>query len=422
MRLYSTAILSGVETGTKLISGLLVIKIIATATGADGIGLFSQLQNLMTIVGTIVSGCSTVGLVRYISSNNEIGDQKKINTYLTGYVTFGTVASCAVGFSFISHPEKISQIIFDSGAYSNSMVVIGFLPMLFVVFQGMVSYMNGMQHIKNMILLKIGGSFIMLISAFIVIQRGSVESIINSVVFAQLLMGVLALFFAKKYKILSVLKTCTKIVKSVQVDLLKYWVISIVGLISSSVMLLLIRREIVSTDGWAAAGLWDALNKMSDLSTIAITTALSVYLVPKLSASKEIEDQKQLMKTVGTISMATALIITVVIFLTRDFLITTIFTKEFLDISEVLRYQLAACVLRVANWIISFHIMIKSGVRLYLSYEILFCVTYYYFSVQMMREWGLTGLGLAFLINNALCLVVGIIYLKKFFSVRKLGW
>ena len=110
---------------------------------------------------------------------------------------------------------------------------------------------------------------------------------------------------------------------------------NIITLISGPLVLFYIRKYIVNLEGWEAAGLWESIWKLSDLSCLLITTALAAYFIPMLGRTKKKSEQIDLLKKVFLLALGVSVIISVLMFLLKDFLILTLFSYKFLKISGI---------------------------------------------------------------------------------------
>ena len=68
-------------------------------------------------------------------------------------------------------------------------------------------------------------------------------------------------------------------------DFLPFWVMSMISALSTPFVLLLCRLDLARQLGWRDAGIWDATLRIGDLYIVVVTTALTIYYVPKLSTS-----------------------------------------------------------------------------------------------------------------------------------------
>ena len=124
MKILTTSFISAIETIFKLVVGLIVVKLITSANGPEGVSRYSQLQNFISIITVLISGASTVGLVKYTSENLKIKNLNKGVDYLKSVITFGLIASSICIVLLTIESENISSYLFGSNHFNNIIYII----------------------------------------------------------------------------------------------------------------------------------------------------------------------------------------------------------------------------------------------------------------------------------------------------------
>ena len=114
--------------------------------------------------------------------------------------------------------------------------------------------------------------------------------------------------------------------------------------------LLLMRDTMIEHFGPANAGIWQASVRLSDMYTMVVLAALSMYSLPTLSAARgPTEFRHVLVRLVGgclAVGMAAAL----TLFLARDLVVHFVFTHEFATVRDLWPWQLLGDVFLLAGW------------------------------------------------------------------------
>jgi len=418
MNIFRVSFLSAIETSIKLVAGFIIIKLLAILYGPEAVAKFGQFQNVFTVLTVLASGSFITGLVKYISESYSIVDtkkaRKKIASYIQGSITFSIITSTILFLALGIFSSKISFYVFSSQNFRSIFIFLAFAIFFISIYQITIAYLNGLRRIKEMVSLKIFSSLLMMVLGSISIYFYGLIGGLFAIIIAPTFAGLIGIWFMLKKSLISISFFKLKIERQIQSDLGIYWGMNIITLISSPLVLFYIRRYIVSLEGWEAAGLWESIWKLSDLSCLLITTALSVYFIPMLSRARKISEQVLLLKKVIVLAVGVTIIISLLMFLLRDFLILSLFSDKFLIIADVLKYQLIAGPLRMITWIISLYMLIKAKPIIFISIELFFGSTLYIFSVVLFKQFGLDGLGYAFLLNNILSSIVASGYLIYF--------
>lgn len=421
MNIYKVSFISSIETGIKLVAGFVVLKLLAFHAGPEGVGKFGQFQNFLTIITVLISGGFVTGLVRFVSENSSgesliVPIKLDAIDYIRGAFTFGFLASSLIFIVLVSAAHNLSLYIFDTDEFAAIFYILA--PSLFfiVIYQVSIAYLNGARKIKEMIIVKLISSLSLLFIGAVLIYLYGLYGSLVGLMCMQVIAGVFAI------KVLWSLPSFSwgwfkiNFNKKIQLDLSSYWLMSLMSLISSALVLMLIRKHIVIEHDWASAGLWEAMWKISEMSMLLVTTALAVYYVPMLSKARTHLEQISLLVKVITLGLVVASIISMGIYILREFVISILFSKDFLDIADVIKFQLVGGILRIVGWVIGFHMLIKARPTVFIMSELIFGLTFYLLSISFFDAYGILGLAYAFLANNLLFLLAGSIYLTMYFK------
>lgn len=418
MNMFKVSFLSAIETSIKLVAGFIVIKLLAFLYGPETVAKFGQFQNVFTVLTILVSGSFVTGLVKYISESHSIANtlnaNKKVASYIQGSITFSIIASAILFLLLIIFSDNISFYVFSSHNFKSIFIFLAFAIFFIAIYQMIIAYLNGLRRIKEMVCLKIFSSIILIVVGIILVYLYGLIGGLYTIILAPTFAGLFGIWYMLKKSLISLRFFKLRIEKKIQSDLIIYWGMNIITLISGPLVLFYIRKYIVNLEGWEAAGLWESIWKLSDLSCLLITTALAAYFIPMLGRTKKKSEQIDLLKKVFLLALGVSVIISVLMFLLKDFLILTLFSYKFLKISGVLKYQLIAGPLRMITWIISLHMLIKAKPIIFISTELFFGLTLYIFSIVFFSHYGLAGLGYAFLLNNIFSSIMTSMYLINF--------
>ncbi|MYM26675.1 oligosaccharide flippase family protein [Duganella sp. FT135W] len=137
---------------------------------------------------------------------------------------------------------------------------------------------------------------------------------------------------------------------------------------------LMVRDALVVQLGATTAGFWQAALRLSDMYSLVLTTAVSMYLMPHLAGIKdEREFGRELWRTMGKVAGLTA-VGALAIYLLRDLVIAIVFTRQFVPVRELLGYLFLGNVLKMAAWPLRMALVIKLRAKWYIVLEIVVAV------------------------------------------------
>ena len=305
--MFKVSFLSAIETSIKLVAGFIVIKLLAFLYGPETVAKFGQFQNVFTVLTILVSGSFVTGLVKYISESHSIANtlnaNKKVASYIQGSITFSIIASAILFLLLIIFSDNISFYVFSSHNFKSIFIFLAFAIFFIAIYQMIIAYLNGLRRIKEMVCLKIFSSIILIVVGIILVYLYGLIGGLYTIILAPTFAGLFGIWYMLKKSLISLRFFKLRIEKKIQSDLIIYWGMNIITLISGPLVLFYIRKYIVNLEGWEAAGLWESIWKLSDLSCLLITTALAAYFIPMLGRTKKKSEQIDLLKKVFLLAL-----------------------------------------------------------------------------------------------------------------------
>lgn len=408
MNLLKTSFLSALETGIKLASGFLVLKYLSMQTGPEGIATFGQFQNFVAAAITTCAGAFTTGLVRYVSESHEQGTSRP---YVERAVGFASPLLVVLALSSLIFPGSLSALIFGTTDFAWAFICLALAMPFSVLFQIVLALLNGSGRVRELIISKSASSLLLLVLSILLVTffglGGGLASIVlapaSAIVVAFVLIGKAPsqidwTWFRPKFDATSLRQYAP------------YWIMSMTTVVSTPVVLMLIRTSIGDQLGWANAGYWEASWRIAELYLLVITTALSIFYIPQLSRVATGNQERRLVHKTIAFAVATSSVLALGIYMLRNFVVVFMFSRDFIPVADILAPQLLGSVIRIGCWVIAYHMIVRGKVVLMVVSELFFSFTLYAGSVYMTREFGLIGASYAFLANASAYMCFAIAY------------
>ncbi len=168
--------------------------------------------------------------------------------------------------------------------------------------------------------------------------------------------------------------------------------------------------------GTEAVGYYQAGYTLLNKYTGLILTALGMEYYPRLS--KVADSRIRLRAFVSQeINLAIAVMAPVValFILLREVIVWILYTPEFNVIFSFVSWGMIGTVLRTLSWCLAFTILAKGDGKTYLWTEVASAIINLVLNIVFYRWWGLTGLGIAFLVSYLLyTLIIAVVYFKVY--------
>ena len=416
MTLIKTSVLTAISTIIKVISAFVINKVIAIYIGPSGLAIVGQLQNFMELIVAFSNGAITNGIVKYTAEYQTIEEKQKI---FSSSIIISLVCSFIISIFLFGFSDYLSELILKDIQYSSVFIVFGVTVFLFALNTVLMSILNGQKEIKKYILVNIVSSIFSLFFTSFLIMQLNLMGALYALVTNQSVIFFVTLAFVIKSNWFKLEYFKQGLDKESFSKLSKYSLMAITSALTVPVSHLIIRNYIGENLGWDSAGYWQGIWYISSMYLMIVTTSLSVYYLPRLS---EIQDNAELKKEIFNgykIIMPIVIVMSILIFLLKEYIILIAFSKEFFPMLELFIWQLIGDVIKIASWLLGFITLAKAMTKVFIYTEIIFSILFVFFSMFFLNTFGLIGITYAFALNYFLHLIVMIFIFRKIFINKK---
>lgn len=413
MTLIKTSVLTAISTIIKVISGFVINKVIALYVGPSGLAVVGQLQNFMSIVTTFSNGAITQGVVKYTAEYQTIEQKQKI---FSTSIIISLVCSLIISIFLFGFSEYLSELILKDIQYSSVFIVFGTTIFLFALNTVLMSILNGQKEIKKYVLVNIASSIFSLFFTSFLIMQLNLMGALYALVVNQSVIFFVTLGFVVKSSWFKLEYFKEGLDKESLSKLSRYSLMAITSALTVPVSHLIVRNYIGENLSWNDAGYWQGIWYISTMYLMVITTSLSVYYLPKLS---EIQDKTELKKEIFhgyKIIMPIVIVMSILIFLLKEYIILIAFSNKFMPMMELFAWQLVGDVIKIASWLIGYLMIAKAMTKVFIYTELGFSILFVLLSIFLVNTFGLVGITYAFALNYTFYLLLMIyLFYRRFF-------
>jgi PST family polysaccharide transporter len=397
MTLIKTSLLNGIAVIVKMLTLLGLNKILAIYVGPAGYAALGQFQNAVQMITTLASGAINTGVTKYTAEYHE--DEVKQQVVWRTAGTIALIGSLLIGVLVVVFNRPLAGWFLKDEGLGGVFIWFAATLVLFVFNTLLLAILNGKKEIRRYVVANIAGSlFALVVTTVMAIKFGLYGALVALAVYQSLAFFVTywicrkTSWFRLKYLIGSIDKQAAR-------DLAKYTAMALTSAACVPVSHIFIRNHLGETMGWEAAGYWEAMWRLSAAYLMLVTTTLSVYYLPRLSELKEPSEIKKEILQGYKIILPVAAACGLVVYLLRDFIIRTLFTAEFSGMETLFAWQMVGDTLKIGSWILSFLMLGKAMVRLFIVSEVIFAASFYLLVVLLVDLTGLTGVAVAHAVN-----------------------
>jgi O-antigen/teichoic acid export membrane protein len=422
--LVKTGLIFGTSTLIKLLSGLVIAKLIVVSVGLNGFGVISQFQSLMNILLVFAGGGISNGVMKYVSEHKN-SDIIELNLILKTSTFIILIFGLFIGSLLIIFSKELSVYLFNSIKYSNIIIVLAVVQFFIGFTTFFQSIINGYREVKSFAISSILGSIVGLVFVYLL----SINNDISSLMIGQILFGFFSSFFCIFFLInksyYKNLKIKPFFYKNKSKLLFKYTLMLLVTVSTLPIAHILLRNFISDKFGWESVGKWQGVMKISDAYLQFVTIILANYFFPKLAELQSkalIKDE--VFKTL-TFIVPITILISVFIYIFQKDLILILYSKSFLGIGDFFTFQLIGDVFKVAAYTIIFLAAAKGFTFVYIFAEIFQSLCLILFSYGFIESYGPIGVTFGYALTYFVYLIFSLlflyVYIRTNFFERKIN-
>lgn len=403
--------LTAVSTLVRMITGLISVKVVAILIGPSGIALLGQLNNFASIVMILASGGINTGITKYIAEFKDYSFEVK--KLLSSALKITIFCSIVCGILMVVFSHYLSSKIMLSSEYSYVFVVFGLTIVFYALNNLIASILNGYKEFKLFVLVSIVGSVGGLIFTLLFVYFLGLKGALISAVTFQSVMFFLSLYMIRNLPWVQKDYFKYKLDKISRNKYFKYSLMTLVTAATAPVAQLLLRGHVIANISMVEAGWWEAMNRVSNMYLMVITTSFSVYYLPRLSELKDNREIKKEIFKAYKIIVPTLMIGFTFLFFARFIVINILFSSEFLNMERLFLWQLLGDFFKICSWLLAYLMIAKTMTKKFIFTEIFFTVFYLLSAYILMNFTGVVGITQAYAINYFVYMLIMIVLFRK---------
>jgi O-antigen/teichoic acid export membrane protein len=376
-RVFSVSFKSGVLVSTAGVFGsaflwLLSFKAIAFWMGPEGVGLFSQLRQMVQAASVSATFGGTNSVVQGLAERQEESARRQFRATAVRLVG---MAGVGVVLAMVVSAPQLSQFFLSSSAPDLVATVrwIALAVLLNVGGTYVLAVLNGYRSYPYLALAQTAGpAALMMLLAGAWWWRLSPDP--------QLLAGSFVICFGVTYLLgafgvsrLPKLATTSRVgtlSKAQSRAYIRFALSNLVAALSSTAALLLIRSWVIEAKGLAFAGLFDAGWTLTFNYTTLFLTACSAIYVPLLTAATRPENQKACMLKTAYLVLGVSSFICYAMVLLKEPLINLLYSSQFQPSGQVVMVLVIAVMFRGVSWVFGAMILATRNSRVLLASDL----------------------------------------------------
>lgn len=411
-QLFKVSSLNSVSVLLKIGIGLITSKVLAVFVGPSGMALVGNMRNFVSLTESVATLGFQNGIIRYVAANK--ADENKIASFISTvfFILIGIAVLLSV-FLFLG-VEYISSFLFESGSiYSLAVTVFAITLPWHSLSIFLLSVLNGLGSYKKVIYTNIFGNLIGLIFTVVLVTKlYTLGALLAIVLTPALLFGITLFYLNKEIQLRQLIKIRYFNWSNLN-HLYSFTVMALFSAIVSPIIFLVLRNYIIDTIGISEAGYWEAMSRIATYYFMFLTTLLTVYFLPKLSESTSVSDTKSVFYNYFKTILPVFIVVLILIFIFRFFIIKLLFTEAFLPVSKLFFWQFIGDVFKAASVILGYEFFAKKMTKAYLTTESMSFGLLLLSSFILIPQFGIEGIVMAHAITYLIYFLILVVYFRN---------
>lgn len=392
--------------------GVIRTKAMAIMLGPSGFGLMGLYVSIIDLALAATSMGIGSAAVRQIAESVASGDEARIARTVVVLRRTSVVLGVLGVVLLAIFAVPVSTLTFGSEEYAGAVALLGFAVCFRLVSSGQGALIQGMRRIRDLAVMGVlGALFGAVISIALVYVYGE-KGVAPSLVAGAAMGLVISWWYSRRVKIQLPLMNRAEVTQEAASLLKLGFAFMLSGLLMMGAAYA-VRAIIIRMDGLEAAGFYLAAWTLGGIYVGIILQAMGADFYPRLvGVSDNNPECNRLVneQTLVSLLLAGPGVIGTIIF--APLIITLLYSPEFGEAVEVLRWICLGIAIRAISWPMGFVIVAKNRQLLFISAEVAWTLVNISLTWVCVESFGMNGAGIAFFGSYLfhLCLIYPIVH------------
>jgi O-antigen/teichoic acid export membrane protein len=394
----ATSLFGGVQVFNILIA-IIKSKVIAVLLGPAGMGLAGLLTSTTGLVQSITNFGLGTSAVRDIAAANESNDVNRISKITTVFRRLVWITGLLGTICTFLLASWLSELTFGNNEYTIAFMWLSAALLLNQLASGQNVILQGTRQLKYLAKANLLGSLLGLIISVPLYYYKGLDGIVPAIIITSIASFLIAWYFGNKVKITDVKVTSQETIFEGKGMLRMGFMLSLSGLISMGASYI-VRIYISNTGGLDDVGLYTAGFAIIGTYVGLIFSAMGSDYYPRLSGVAH--DNKKgtlLVNQQAEIAVLIVAPILTVFLIFINWVIIVLYSTKFVPVNGLIQWAALGMYFKTVSWCIGFLFLAKGDSKVFFWSELITNAYLLLFNILGYKYFGLTGMGISFLIS-----------------------
>ena len=402
----------------KILLSVLTTKVSALFLGPVGSGIYGLISSTLTTVEAVV-GCGLgTSAVKDISQGKAKNDEQSIASVYTVLNRLVWITGLVGTIGIVIFAPQLSRLAFGNDEYAVWFMILSVTILINQLQSGQGALLTGLRQYRLIARQRMTAGFIGAAVSIICYYFFGVDGIVPVILLtasSNLLVSVIVVRKVRPHKCQINFSEAVRIGN----PMLKMGISIGLGYALTSLAGFVIRAYISHRSDVAAVGLFTASFSLINTYLGLVFSSIESDYYPRLSAAvgDNVEYRSVMLNEIELlIFLLTPLVALLIVF--SQPVLAIFYSTKFFGAKAIICWSAFSMLVKVPGWAMSVGIISKGDTRLYLKNQIVFIVYQLGLNMLCFNYWGLTGLGISFVISQFIYSVQNYFIQKRKCEIR----
>lgn len=396
--------------------GVISQKIIAVYLGPDGIALVGNLKNALAMFGFGSTTGIDQGVIKYQSEFDQ--DPRKLKKLYGTSVAYSLIGSVFVALILFLGAENWSNYLFNRPDFGYLFMILALTMPFTALYNLSLAVINGKSDYKKATIVTFTTYALVTLLIILLVIFYSLSGALLAIILTPIAQLTTLVIFARSEAHLFVgLKV--RFYKIFRSELFLFILMAFVAVVFNNVVELQLRNHLIKKLSIDEAGYWTSMLSFSNYYLSFMTGVYSLYVLPKYAKIKKLEAFVKEVKYIYKTILPIFALMFLIIFALRETLIRLLYTREFLPMEVLFKWQLLGDMVKIMAVIIAYQFIAQKLWKVFIITEIISLIMLYAFAVYFVGTMGVEGITFAHLLRYIVYLAIVIFAVRRFFKNKR---
>ncbi len=393
----ATSLFGGVQF-IQIILAIIKSKVIALFLGPTGFGILRLLKSTVNVAGTLTNLGLPASAVKFITQEFAGGNRQKAFELITILKRLLWFSGLAGAFLLILFSPLVSRLLFNSNAYTFSLIWLSAAVLLNQLAKGRISILQSLRKLRQLAKANLWGSALSLLLVAPLYYFFREKAIVPAILITAASSFYFSWYYLKKHKIPLISIGYKQSLQEGKGMLKLGLVLSFSGVLMA-ITAYLLQLYVNALGGLAQVGLFSAGFLILSTYGGLIFNAMAKDYYPRLSGiAKDNGKIREAVKQQALVALLIMAPIIVLFLALAPQAIKLLLSERFIAIVPMVTWGILGLPLKAAAWAMSYIIVAKGDARVFVKTDVIFISLQLLLNMAGYYFEGLTGLGISFLV------------------------